>query len=97
CRRGCIVRNETRRFVVRISLLTMALGGILTVILVSLGIITWMLREWPAPMVPLFVMGSALVVIYLALGVAWMTVSKRELESGVGAGGENAEERALKR
>jgi hypothetical protein len=75
----------------------MALGGILSVIVVSIGIITWMLREWPAPMVPLFVMGSALVVIYLVLGIAWMAVSKRELAAGVGAGGENAEERALKR
>jgi len=78
-------------------LLALGLGSLVIVFGVCIGVATWMLREWPKPMVPVFVVGGALFVIYLIQGVAWVAISQKELASGVGGGGESAEERAIKR
>lgn len=78
-------------------LVLLGLGSFLVVVGICLAVATWMLREWPQPMIPVFVVGVALLIVYLIQGTIWLLISRKELESGVGAGGESAEERAIKR
>ncbi len=62
---------------------------------VGVGFVT--LRRWLLPLEPALYLASVLVVLFAVMAAAWVVVTQRELASGIGAEGESAEERGLKR
>lgn len=55
------------------------------------------LQRWYPPLAPTIYLSAVLLVAFIGLGAGWFVVTRRELQEGVGAQGQSAEERGLKR